>query len=98
MELKPKQMVMYSRNTSEFKGFATEFKKQMTAELGKEAELVKFNVGHFYLSGFIRTPKGLWYFSWHNGDDRIMYRTAKNETDFTGGSNTYRSFDEPFNF
>jgi len=99
MEFKKIEFEQYGRNTEEFLAFTKEFKKQLKAELEKAgAKLEVLTVGHFYLSGFFYKGEQLYYLSWHNGNKRIMYRTAKHLKDFTGGSNQYKEFDKPFNF
>lgn len=86
--------------TPEFKAFAKLFKKHFTAELATaNAELLVFNVGHFYLSGFFKLETGkIVYFSlpdvrsWKAGDTyfgRMLFREAKDVKDFTGGQNRY---------
>lgn len=86
-------------NSEEFKDFAKTFKKEFGAELKKcGAELAKFSVGHFYLSGFYKKGEQLFYFSWHNGDEQLLYRTAKDEKDFTGGSNKYVRIEEDMTY
>ncbi len=86
-----------SYKTPEFIAFAKEFKKQIKAELNKVgAELNSFNVGHFYLSGFFYKGEQCYYFSWHNGDSNLMYRTAKDTRDFTGGSNCWMKLGDSF--
>jgi hypothetical protein len=59
-------------------------------------ELVNFNTGHYYCSWFIKNGdkyvycsfSDVRYFStsWYK---LILYRVAKNERDYTGGSNWY---------
>ena len=88
-----------SYKTPEFIAFAKDFKKQIKAELKKVgAELRDFNTGHFYLSGFFYKGDKCFYFSWHNGDKNLMFRTAKDMKDYTGDSNCWigleRSFEE----
>lgn len=59
--------------------------------------LINFNTGHYYCSWFIKNENNKFiycsfsdvrYFSksWYNS---ILYRDAKNESDYTGGSNFY---------
>lgn len=84
-----------SYNSPEFLSFARSFKSQIKKELEKVgAVLDKFNTGHFYLSGFFIKDEKYFYFSWHNGDKNLMYRTAKDNKDFTGGSNQWVNLDE----
>jgi hypothetical protein len=52
------------------------------------------NYGFYFFSGFFTAPSGqVYYFSCsdirHWGYDKLLIRTAKNYTDYTGGSNQY---------
>ncbi len=86
-----------SDKTVEFIAFAKEFKKQIIREFKKiGAQMNTFNVGHFYLSGFFYKGEQCYYFSWHNGDSNLMYRTAKDLKDFTGGSNCWIKLEDSF--
>ena len=87
-----------SIKTPEFKQFARDFKSDLQKLLGgnKDYKIVAYNVGHFYVSGFIKNEQTekLAYFSisdvrffsnaWFND---ILIRTAKDIKDYTGGSN-----------
>lgn len=53
------------------------------------ATLVKFNIGHFYISGFFTVGEKCFYFSWHNDNSDLLYRAAKNDEDYYGGQNHY---------
>lgn len=53
---------------------------------------IQMNYGFYYFSGFLTSPTGqCYYFSCSdtrfNVYDELLIRTAKNYTDFTGGSN-----------
>jgi hypothetical protein len=84
-----------SSKTPEFKQFARDFLSDIK-KLCEGYEIVNKNVGHFYVSGFLKKDDKFVYFSvsdvrhfpneWFN---HILIRTAKNEKDYTGGSNTY---------
>ena len=79
-----------STNSKEFKQFAKDFKNAFKSELQKiGADIATFNTGHFYLSGFFKKGEKIYYFSWNNGDNQILYRTAKDLKDYTGGCNQY---------
>lgn len=80
--------------TEEFSSFAKDFKKYLKDITG--FELLEFNRGHFYLSGFLKNKKTekFVYFStsdvryfknewWNN----VLVREAKGVKDYTGGSN-----------
>lgn len=81
--------------TDEFSSFSKDFKKHLKSIAGSDYELY-FSMGSFYCSGFFRNKKTekFCYFSisdvrhfrdawWNN----VLVRTAKNEKDYTGGSN-----------
>ena len=89
--------------TKEFKSFATKFKnviKSILEETNSNFILDSFNVGHFYVSGFIKNQDNnkFVYFSIFDVRcsnvrcdvlDQILVRTAENNKDFTGGNNCY---------
>jgi len=87
-----------SSKTPEFKQFARDFFSDLK-KLCEGYEIVSKNVGHFYVSGFLKKDDKFVYFSasdvrhfpneWFN---RVLIRTAKNEKDYTGGNNTYTKF------
>ena len=88
-----------SYNSPEFLAFAKTFKGEFKKQLeGVGAVLFKFSVGHFYLSGFFMKGSNFYYFSWHNGDNQLMYRTAKDAKDFTGGSNQWVRLSEDLGY
>lgn len=90
---------MFSSSTTvgdDFKAFAKDFKKfikEIAASI--DAKLVKCNVGHYFLSGFIEKNKKFVYFS--TGDVRvpivgkwyenILVRKAAHSRDYYGGKN-----------
>ncbi len=79
-----------STNSEEMKQFGKDFKNAFKKELTNiGATLEAFNVGHFYISGFYKRGEQLYYFSWHNGDTNLMYRTAQHLKDFSGGTNNW---------
>lgn len=83
-----------SSMTPEFKTFSETFKKELKKELESNgATNVKFNVGHFYLSGFYTVGTQANYFSISDvrgfREERILFRTAKDYKDYTGGTNRY---------
>jgi hypothetical protein len=65
----------------------------------KGAQMVGWNRGHFYVSGFVKRGDKYAYFAtrdvrdsrWH---EAILVRTAKNEKDYVGGPNRYASWDK----
>lgn len=78
-----------------FKSFARKFKNDFTKELiKKNCHITAFNRGHYYVSGFFRNQYGkCFYFSISDvryfGFGKMLYRTAKDEKDYTGGHNCY---------
>jgi hypothetical protein len=87
--------------TEEFALFAKQYKKAIAKAMG-DYELVSFSRGHFYMSGFFRSPHTgkLVYFSTddvrgsNNGwFDNILIRTAQHDKDYTGGSNCFSSLE-----
>ena len=99
--------------TKEFSSFATKFKNVIKSILEEtnpncEAILDSYNVGHFYVSGFIKNQENnkFVYFSIrdvrcsnvrHDVFDRILVRTAEHNKDFRGGNNGYTEL-ENFKF
>ena len=87
--------------TDSFKSFVSSFKRALNGDLKEsDFELVSFNRGHFYLSGFLKdTSSGKFiYFSVSDVRPtadlkRVLFRTAKDEKDYTGGQNWYCSLD-----
>ena len=94
-----------SGKTPEFLSFVEVFKKEFSNELRTiGATNIVFNVGHFYISGFFTTLAGeIFYFSLPDVRDlghsilnypdscmsKLMYRTAKDYNDYTGGMNRF---------
>lgn len=92
-----------TEKTKEFQSFATKFKnviKSILEETDPNFILDSFNVGHFYVSGFIKNQANnkFVYFSIsdvrcsnvrHDVLDRILVRTAQHNKDFSGGTNNF---------
>ena len=84
-----------SEKTQEFTNFLKTFKKEFTAELkAVGAESIKIEKGHFCISGFFTVNGKAFYFSisdvrWIGKEPNMLYRTARDYKDFTGGSNQY---------
>lgn len=89
--------------SNEANQFARHIKAYLTSvAYNYEFNLVKFNVGHYYVSGFFSKNGKYVYFSREierygkcvdlekNYD--ILIRTAKNSDDYRGGSNDYTGF------
>ena len=81
----------------EFKSFSRKWRNFLTRMCNANGwELKNFNSGHYYCSWFIKKEGKFIYCSfsdvrhfsksWYQS---ILYRTAKHEKDYTGGSNWY---------
>lgn len=90
--------------TPEFAQFYRTFKKEFTCELQSiGATNIEFHRGHFYVSGFFTVDGQAYYFSLSDvrGMDysiknhpdscmsKLLYRTARDYKDYTGGKNRY---------
>jgi len=87
--------------TPEFAEFFRTFKKEFTKELQHVgATDIVFSRGHFFVSGFCTIGNQAWYFSLSDvrGMEfclnqscmgKLLYRTAKDYKDYTGGQNRY---------
>lgn len=76
--------------TPEFREFVDLFEAELLKnfkELG--IHMLDFFRGHYYFSGYFEIGNDLYYFCWHNGDEDLLYRTAKNLTDYSGGTNQF---------
>lgn len=88
-----------SQTTPEFASYARTFKSEIKKEISKiGGELISFNRGHFYVSGFFKVSDKIYYFSQSDvrsfGDVSLLIRTAKHEKDYTGGSNNFTTIRE----
>lgn len=83
--------------SDEFKDFARLYKNMLNRMCKKNGwKLVNFNRGHYYCSWFIKNGEKFIYCSfsdvrhfareWYKN---ILYRSAKSDSDYTGGSNWY---------
>ena len=83
-----------SITTEQCKQFYNDLKKVLKNILGSEYT-IKISLGHFYISGFIEKNNKFVYFSIEdlreNGEEfsHILYRTAKDNKDYTGGTNRF---------
>jgi hypothetical protein len=94
-----------SGTTQEFLNFYRTFKSEFTKELlSIGATDIQIGKGHFYVSGFFTVDGQVWYFSLSDvrGMEyclnqscmgKLLYRTAKNNKDFTGGYNRYATIE-----
>lgn len=86
--------------TPQFKTFFDTFKKELTTTLkANGCTGIEVNRGHFYASGFFTTAENkIYYFSLSDVrgsfDGEMLYRTAKDYKDFTGGINQYVKLDK----
>lgn len=90
-----------TKTTREFDLFSREFKQYIKKNLPENAELVNWNKGHFYVSGFIKREDKFVYFSvsdvrffkdeWYN---HVLIRSAKHEKDYSGGQNMLTNLPE----
>lgn len=83
-----------------FKAFFRKEKKRLTEILTqKGCTKIELNYGFYYFSGFFTAPSGQVYYiscsdTRHFGYKRLLIRTAKNYSDFSGGSNQYSNIDK----
>ena len=97
-----KEFQSSSGKTPEFMSWAKKTKKWFATWCKEHgAALSLWNVGHFYVCGFITLKDGrIWYFD--SGDVRfkimrsMLVRTAKHLKDWTGGINQSVAFNENF--
>ena len=94
--------------TKEFKSFATKFKnviKSILEDTNSNFVLDSYNVGHFYVSGFIQNKENGKFVYFSLSDVRgncfgkhflsnVLVRTAQHNKDFSGGANNYTSLEE----
>ena len=91
------------------KKFAKDFKNTLQNELKqfeRTCKLVQFNIGHYYISGFIHNEEDDVYcyfnydiprceepinFNTYDYREAILVRTCKNDKDYSGGQNQYAS-------
>jgi hypothetical protein len=84
----------------DFKEFFRKEKNRLT-KIFKEkgCTQIEMNYGFYYFSGFLTSPSGqIYYFSCsdvrHFDYNRLLIRTAKSYSDFTGGSNEFVGTDK----
>lgn len=93
---------MGAYTSDDFKNFTRLYRNMLKRMCKKNNwELVNFSMGHYYCSWFIKNDKGNHIYmsfadvrhfakEWYNC---ILYRTAKHDRDYTGGSNWYTDLD-----
>jgi hypothetical protein len=96
IELMHREFESSTGPTPQFREFTSTFKRELTRLLKGHATDIKFSVGHFEISGFFTTQRGIWYFN--TGDlrgralgDYMLVRSAKSYKDYTGGTNHWVS-------
>lgn len=77
-----------------FKKFFRQEKKRIIKILkAKGCSNIELDYGFYYFSGFFTDNKGqIWYLSSgdvRDGYEKLLYRTAKSYSDYTGGTNQY---------
>lgn len=81
--------------SSEFKSWFRKEKKRITNILASNGcSEIKLDYGFYYFSGFFTSKSGqVYYISCsdvrHFGYKQLLYRTAKNYKDYSGGCNQY---------
>lgn len=93
-------------NSKEAISFCRAFRNMLKRELTPyNIEVVNFSIGHYYLYGFAKKDNDYVYYSYniprkyegvidfdkHFYAGPVLYRTAKNEVDYYGGSNNFCS-------
>ena len=86
----------------DYRSFQTKYKNMLKEIIGQiGGELIKFNKNHYCFSAFVKRGSRYAYLSvsdvrfFPNAWKRnILVRTAKNEKDFSGGSNNYTSLEQ----
>ena len=86
-----------SQTTQEFLNFVRTFRSEFTKELKSiGATDIQIGKGHFYVSGFFTIDGQAWYFSLSDVrqmEYELLYRTAKNYKDYTGGQNRFATIE-----
>lgn len=89
--------------SKEAKSFVTAFKNYLKRNLPAGYEVESLSAGHYYCSGFVKKEDKYIYLSYDiprygeainfetSGVNGVLYRTAKNNKDFTGGGNHFCS-------
>lgn len=93
---KDMEFISTSGKSKQCSQFGADFKKALQNDLGTDYDIT-LNIGHFYISGFVNkigTDKFV-YFSVEDlrdsdkGFENVLFRSAKNSRDFSGGFNNY---------
>jgi hypothetical protein len=92
-----------TRKTPEFNNFARAFRTDIKEQIKDSFILEDFSIGHFYISGFLKSIENGKYVYFSISDvrhflnewsDRILIRTAQHLKDYTGGSNNFTTLEE----
>jgi hypothetical protein len=77
------------------RAWSKDFKKSLQEAIKGWATIAQYNIGYFYVSGFIKTNDGRYYYfatkdlRFYPSSDTILFRTAKDDKDYQGGFNNY---------
>jgi len=101
LELMQNDFESSSRNTPQWSYFCRTAKRELEKELQKNIGIKKyeFHKGHFYFSGFFTTlDNKIYYFMTSDfryfANEKMLIRTAKSYSDYTGGRNCYITIQE----
>ena len=97
---KDMEFISTSGKSIQCKQFGDDLKKALQSDLGIDYN-VEISIGHFYISGFVKrlSTEQFVYFSVEdlrdndNGFDSVLYRTAKDNKDYSGGMNNFCRLD-----
>lgn len=91
--------------SDEFKSLTRSFRSALKSDLGDEYELIGFKANHYDFSGFVKKDNHYVYVSYSMNRglpldfygygsyrEGLLVRTAKHDKDYTGGMNTFVSF------
>ena len=99
---KSKGFALSMETSRSFSIFAGKVKKAIEADC-KDCglSLISFHKGHYDFSGFVKRAEdgAIFYFSSFGQlapriPEKMMYRSARNEKDYTGGQNMFSSWDK----
>lgn len=98
---KDMEFISTSGKSTQCKQFGDDFKRALQNDLGLDYS-VEVSIGHFYISGFVKriSTEQFVYFCVEdlrdddNGFKSVLYRTAKDNKDYSGGSNNFCRLDE----
>jgi len=89
--LNSNQIESSTTSTPLWETFVKTFKKEFNLEIrGVKGSKIRYNIGHFTISGFFTKDNQVYYFSLpdiRHSKKKILIRTALNYDDYTGGYN-----------